>query len=605
MIQRVSKDSFTENPLFCIECLLETDRTGDSTLINLGKFAELVAQHFAGINDNVEKKLQAPKHLVSWLADEEMTLLRLQQHLENEKGKADMAINSLLQSFTLLCHQKKQEIFKTFDDQYLHLKANLAGYRSKVQKYFPEDSANREKFDQGTVTGKINNCNSTEDLELYVKHLKNEMLDTKVISEGGDQQKEIIINLERFADVIQDQINKFPTFPAFTDLEETTKKFEDLLKPFLKDFSKIDNMIYEISLGRLALIESKILKDPRDVEMLRKWISPKGKVQFRLLYQGSRDGFGAATFHQKCDNYNDTITLVKSKTYNKIFGGYSNETWNNASNYKTSNKSFIFSITEKQKYALKANMTTYSTYGYAPYGPTFGGGHDFMIADNCNVSTTNYSNFGHSYENGEVNGSYSQSKLAGAYNFLVEEIEVYHIDFDETFEETSSILKDVGFKQVKDWIAKGKKIELQRIYQATQDGFDASNFHTKCDGKGATLTVLKSQAFGNIFGGYTTVPWGQSGNFEKDPKSFLFSLDKGRKYPIISGDCAVMHSAESGPVFGAGYDLMICSNSNILAESTSALGLTFACDDPEPTLALAGSPEFMVEEIEVFMVRIK
>lgn len=174
VIQRVSKDPFGQNSLFCIECLLETDRTGDSTLININKFTEIVSQHFAGINQNAEVKAQAPSHLVSWLADEETILLKLQLHIENEKHKADDAFNSLLQAFTLMCHKKKQEVFKVFDDQYLHLKANLASYRGKLQKYFPEGNSEREKFDQSTLINKINSCNSTEDFEMYIKHLKDE-----------------------------------------------------------------------------------------------------------------------------------------------------------------------------------------------------------------------------------------------------------------------------------------------------------------------------------------------------------------------------------------------------------------------------------------------
>ena len=30
-------------------------------------------------------------------------------------------------------------------------------------------------------------------------------------------------------------------------------------------------------------------------------------------------------------------------------------------------------------------------------GPTFGGGHDFSIADNSNVSGSSYTNIGHTY----------------------------------------------------------------------------------------------------------------------------------------------------------------------------------------------------------------
>ena len=43
------------------------------------------------------------------------------------------------------------------------------------------------------------------------------------------------------------------------------------------------------------------------------------------------------------------------------------------------------------------------------------------------------------------------------------------------------------------------------LYRASRDGWGASNFHSCCDNKGPTVTVIKS---GNcIFGGYTEHEW--------------------------------------------------------------------------------------------------
>jgi len=51
-------------------------------------------------------------------------------------------------------------------------------------------------------------------------------------------------------------------------------------------------------------------------------------------------------------------------------------------------------------------------------------------------------------------------------------------------------------------------IKFRVLYTASKDGFKAHAFHNKCDGENRpTLTIIKSN-FGNIFGGYTSVPWG-------------------------------------------------------------------------------------------------
>jgi hypothetical protein len=36
------------------------------------------------------------------------------------------------------------------------------------------------------------------------------------------------------------------------------------------------------------------------------------------------------------------------------------------------------------------------------------------------------------------------------------------------------------------------------LYRATEDGFDAADFHRKCDNKGATLTIIKTRDHPNV-----------------------------------------------------------------------------------------------------------
>ena len=78
---------------------------------------------------------------------------------------------------------------------------------------------------------------------------------------------------------------------------------------------------------------------------------------------------------------------------------------------------------------------------------------------------------------------------------------------------------------------------FQRIYDATTDGWRNSDFHRCCDKKGWTLTIVET-ANDFIFGGFTTAEWESkwpSVN-KPSPNSFLFSVNEGRKYPILGGD---------------------------------------------------------------------
>ena len=46
---------------------------------------------------------------------------------------------------------------------------------------------------------------------------------------------------------------------------------------------------------------------------------------------------------------------------------------------------------------------------------------------------------------------------------------------------------------------------VQSFSRSLQDGFGAESFHSKCDNKGPTVTIVKSGSF--IFGGFTEAQW--------------------------------------------------------------------------------------------------
>ncbi len=61
---------------------------------------------------------------------------------------------------------------------------------------------------------------------------------------------------------------------------------------------------------------------------------------------------------------------------------------------------------------------------------------------------------------------------------------------------------------------------LGLLYSATRDSFSSKAFHGRCDGRGATLVLVKSVA-GHVFGGYTPTDWGASSRLDCK-ESFIF-----------------------------------------------------------------------------------
>ena len=145
------------------------------------------------------------------------------------------------------------------------------------------------------------------------------------------------------------------------------------------------------------------------------------------------------------------------------------------------------------------------------------------------------------------------------------------------------------------------------IYRASQDGFEASTFHTKCDDKPNTFIIIKSKN-GNVFGGYTEQTWNHTGGYKTDPNAFIFSLINKITNYTLKMNCddhenSIYCSNIDGPTFGD--DLCILDNSNQNKKSYSNLDHSYShpyyeYETEEARSFLAGSYKFQVSEIEVY-----
>lgn len=163
--------------------------------------------------------------------------------------------------------------------------------------------------------------------------------------------------------------------------------------------------------------------------------------------------------------------------------------------------------------------------------------------------------------------------------------------------------------------------EFELIYKATVDGFEASKFHSKCDGKGKTITIIYVNN-DYVFGGYTLVPWGTSNRYQRDSSAFIFALknpniSKPVKFNISNINKSVYHHINCGPTFGGVYnkplgtisfnghnneqhDIYISDNSDQNSLSYSSFPNSY--DSGGYDIRLAGSKMFKVSEIEVYLV---
>lgn len=153
------------------------------------------------------------------------------------------------------------------------------------------------------------------------------------------------------------------------------------------------------------------------------------------------------------------------------------------------------------------------------------------------------------------------------------------------------------------------------LYRASESQYLASEFHKSCDGKGATITIIRNN-FGNIFGGYTNIPWSSDNrHHDAECKSFIFLLysndktvecPKIFKYELLLHPFEVFHNEYRGPSFGEGADISIADKCNEVEDNYCFPASYFRDDDDINEFTGDGSTEipslFLVDDYEVFQI---
>ena len=216
------------------------------------------------------------------------------------------------------------------------------------------------------------------------------------------------------------------------NLNEMSQVNEDLkasnqFKPFLSFNQDLFGQLH-FNLFPSGPFKSKILSGQQPWDLI-KLCEFDSKYKFKLLYRASEHGFHSSHFHLKCDGHANTLTILKASCTSFIFGGFTSATWDSSSQHKPDPNAFLFSLTNKDYKLCKIKIQPGQNAIYCPssFGPTFGGGSDIYITSNSNTTNRSYSNLGTSYRHPQYaqGTNEAQSFLAGSYNFLLSEIEVY------------------------------------------------------------------------------------------------------------------------------------------------------------------------------------
>ena len=164
--------------------------------------------------------------------------------------------------------------------------------------------------------------------------------------------------------------------------------------------------------------------------------------------------------------------------------------------------------------------------------------------------------------------------------------------------ESNIILNYSEFDFIINYLKKKFNKEIKKgihIYQASEDGATAQDFHRICDGNTNILVLIKTKD-GKKFGGYTSVGFSSFNKSYYDDTAFIFSIDKREIYPNIHGKTAVDSFYNIGPSF-SGDTIKIFDNFLINGGITTIMSGNFEMN--EDYQITNGKKTFEVEEIEV------
>jgi hypothetical protein len=362
-------------------------------------------------------------------------LIESKSHLSDEEISLKQNLEVSIRKFF--------ELYDKFNQNKSKLESNVFDHFQEIRFQIDEQREELKKRIDDIALEMIGHTKISE--ELYLKTLK-EKFSSFDDSQSLENELNQIEEMFRNPNLVIESIKKMQHKQEATlndiqlKLKEMAKVKDDLktknhFKPNLSLFNqKEDTPLFGlIQLNGCWLsfhsFKGQILTNEQQcfelIELCK--FSPNDK--WSLLYRATRDGFGSSDFHTRCDGHSNTLTLLKAKESQFIFGGFTSAKWDSFSGDKADPNAFIFSLTNKDnkpvKMKIDPNKHRRAIYCHSNYGPSFG--CDIFISNHANTTMKSRSYLGDTYSNLPYAFGTNKAKtfLAGTYILQLDEIEVF------------------------------------------------------------------------------------------------------------------------------------------------------------------------------------
>jgi len=140
----------------------------------------------------------------------------------------------------------------------------------------------------------------------------------------------------------------------------------------------------------------------------------------------------------------------------------------------------------------------------------------------------------------------------------------------------SVLLNATQMAQINSWIGTPGQAWV-RCYRKATDGSATTTFHSLCDNRGVSVTVV-SLATGKLVGGYASASWISSGAYFGSSSSFLFSLTNNFKHSYLTNTYYMYGYSTYGPTWGGGHDFTTAGSGGTIGTNAYCnIGYTYSC----------------------------
>lgn len=184
---------------------------------------------------------------------------------------------------------------------------------------------------------------------------------------------------------------------------------------------KVNSLTNKIELNAINKLESNIVINNEDKNLVNSWIYPNKNIKYTRLYRASLDGDKISDFHRLSDD-KGSILLIGITPNNYIFGGFTYSKLEKNNGKLADPNAFIFSLKEKKNF--KTTNPKYFLHNYIYEGPIFwADNYAIEISNNILLNQKHYSN--------PINSYWTNLNLTESKYFSFIELEIFLVDIDK------------------------------------------------------------------------------------------------------------------------------------------------------------------------------